>query len=117
MHGSSLGQFGNYLREKWASPRRVRFWLLVLIILYTLLGFFALPWVIQYVAVNTAKEDFGRELRIESVQTNPYTLTLRMNGVTLNDKDDRRLLGWGNLFVNLEWSSIIDQTWISTQFA
>lgn len=111
MHGSSLGQFGNYLREKWVSPRRIRFWLLVLVILYTLLGFFALPWIIQYIAVNTAKEDFGRELRIESVHINPYTLTLRMNGVTLNDKDDRQLLGWGNLLVNLEWSSIIDQTW------
>ena len=111
MYGSSFSQFGDYLREKWASPRRIRFWLLVLVILYTLVGFFALPWIIQYVAVNTAKKDFGRELRIESVQTNPYTLTLRVNGVALNDKDDRQLLGWGNLFVNLEWSSIIDQTW------
>lgn len=111
MHGSSLNQFGNYLRKKWVSPRRIRFWLLVLIILYTLLGFFALPWIIQYVAVNTAKDDFERELRIESVHTNPYTLALRINGVALNDKDGRQLLGWGNLFVNLEWSSIIDRTW------
>ncbi|RUO66343.1 protein of unknown function [Pseudidiomarina planktonica] len=112
MHSSSLNQFGSYVRTKWASPRRIRFWLLVLVIVYTLLGFFGLPWIIQSVAQSTVKEDFGRELRIESVQTNPYTLTLRINGVELDDTDNRQLLSWDQLFVDLAWSSITNQAWI-----
>lgn len=112
MHSGSLRRFGGYLRTGWTSPRRIRFWLLVLFVLYTLLGFFALPWIIQYVAVNTAKEDFGRELRIESVQTNPYTLTLRIDGLALDDIDNRQLLGWNRLFIDLAWSSTIDRAWI-----
>ncbi|MGM7319578.1 DUF748 domain-containing protein [Idiomarina sp. ST10R2A5] len=111
MHSGSLHRFGSYLKTKWVSPRRVRFWLLVLVILYTLLGFFALPWIIQYVAVNTAKEDFDRELRIESVQTNPYTLTLQINDLELDDVDERQLLGWERLFVDLTWASITNQAW------
>lgn len=111
MHGSSLSRFGDYLKEKWTSPRRIRFWLLVLIILYTLLGFFGLPWIIQYVAVNTAQEDLGRDLRIESVQTNPYTLTLEINGLELDDIDNHKLLGWERLFVDLTWTSITNKAW------
>lgn len=111
MSSSSVNRFGTYLRTKWVSPRRIRFWLLVLVIVYTLVGFFALPWVIQSVAENTAKDELGRELRIESVQTNPYTLTVRINGVELKDTDDQPLLSWGHLFVDLAWSSITNQAW------
>jgi len=111
MHRDSLHRFGSYLKTRWASPRRIRFWLIVLVTLYTLLGFFALPLVIQYVAVNTAKEDFDRELRIESVQTNPYTLTLQINGLELDDVDERQLLGWERLFIDLTWASITNQAW------
>ncbi|RUO73445.1 DUF748 domain-containing protein [Idiomarina ramblicola] len=111
MHSGTLHRFGSYLKNQWASPRRIRFWLLVLVVLYTLFGFFALPWIIQYVAVDTAKEDFDRELRIESVQTNPYTLTLQINGLELDDVDERQLLGWERLFVDLTWASITNTAW------
>ncbi|MDV6317192.1 DUF748 domain-containing protein [Idiomarina sp. HP20-50] len=112
MQSSSFSRFCNYLKEKWASPRRIRFWLLALVVLYTLLGFFAVPWAIQYVAVNTAKEDFNRELSIKSVHANPYTLTLEINGLELNDIDKRKLLGWDKLFIDLAWSSIIEGAWV-----
>ena len=111
MYSGLLRRFGGGLRTGWASPRRVRFWLLVLIILYTLLGFFALPWIIQYLAVNFAEKDFGRELRIEVVQANPFTLTLQIDGVELDDTDNRQLLGWDRLFIDLAWSSLVNRTW------
>ncbi len=111
MNSGSLRRSGGNLRTRWASPRRIRFWLLVLVILYTLLGFFGVPWVVQYVAVNTVREDFGRELRIEAVHANPYTLTLRIDGLQLDDTDDQQLLGWQRLFINLAWSGLFDRTW------
>ncbi|MGM0450963.1 MAG: DUF748 domain-containing protein [Pseudomonadota bacterium] len=108
MHSSSLRRFGGYLRTRWASPRRIRFWVLVVAVAYTLLGFLALPWLIQYMAVSTVKEDFGRELRIESVHVNPYTLTLQIDGLTLEDTDDRQMLGWQRLFIDVAWSSAVN---------
>lgn len=96
---------------KWLSPRRIRFWLLVLLALYALLGFFALPWAVKSMAVNTAQEDFDRELQIETVRTNPFTLTLRIEGLVLKDTDDQDLVTWDRLFVNFAWSSIINRAW------
>ncbi|RUO34834.1 DUF748 domain-containing protein [Aliidiomarina soli] len=100
-----------YLRTKWASPRRVRFWLLVLLILYTLLGFFAVPWAVHYFATNTAEQDFDRELQIESVRANPFTLTLRVDGLVLNDIDEQELISLERLSVNFAWASIINSAW------
>ncbi|RUO25566.1 hypothetical protein CWE09_02195 [Aliidiomarina minuta] len=111
MHSVSPGQFGAYLRTKWASPRRIRFWLLILLILYTLLGFFAVPWAVEYMAVNTVEEDFERKLQIEKVRANPYTLTLRVDGLVLKDIDDQELISWERLSVDLAWSSIINRAW------
>ncbi|MFO7786596.1 MAG: DUF748 domain-containing protein [Halospina sp.] len=108
MPSDSLRRFGGYLRTRWVSPRRIRFWLLALVIAYTLLGFLALPWIIQYLAVSTVKEDYGRELRIEAVHTNPYTLTLQIDGLALDDTDNQQLLGWQRLFIDVAWSSVTD---------
>lgn len=112
MRSGSLHRFGGYLLTRWASPRRFRFWLLMLVLLYTLLGFFGLPWMIQYFAVDIAQKDFSRELRIEAVHANPYTLTLQIDGVALDDTDNRPLLGWERLFMNLKWSSVVRQGWV-----
>ncbi|MDN7136754.1 DUF748 domain-containing protein [Pseudidiomarina sp. 1ASP75-14] len=114
MEGGSLHRLGCYLRTKWASPRRIRFWLVLLVVLYTLLGFFGAPWMIQYFAEKTVTEDYDRELSIASVQTNPYTLTVRLSGVALHDTDSEQLLGWEQLFVDMSWSSITHRAWTFT---
>ncbi|RUO61800.1 DUF748 domain-containing protein [Pseudidiomarina insulisalsae] len=114
MDRSSMQRLGCYLRMKWLSPRRVRFWLLALLVLYTLFGFFGLPWVVQSFAKSTVQEDFGRSLQIESVQTNPFTLNIQVNGLALADRDGSELLGWDELFVDFAWSSITNQAWTFT---
>ena len=111
MQSSSSGQFGGYLRNKWLSPRRVRFWLLLLLILYTLIGFFLVPRVVERIAKNTVEEDFGRELHIESVRTNPFTLTLRIDELVLHDTDDHELISFDRLSVDFAWSSIVRRAW------
>lgn len=111
MPDTSIQRFTSYLRGRWLSPRRVRFWLLAVILAYTLLGFFALPWILQYVAVDTIRDRSGHVLQIEAVRTNPYTLTLRGDGLTLSDGDDSELLRGKQLFANLSWSSVINLSW------
>src|SRR5690554_599037 len=111
MPSASPSRSGSYLRTKWASPRRIRFWLLLLVILYAVLGFFAAPWLVKSMVVNTVEEDFERNLQIESVYVNPFTLTLSAHGGALNDIDDQELLHWDRLFINLAWSSIFNEGW------
>lgn len=100
----------SWLREYWLNPRRVRFWLVVVAILYTLVGFFALPWVATGYAVDIAEEDLGRELRIEAVRTNPFTLTVEVENVVLDDFDGHELIAFERLFVDLAWSSLFRWT-------
>lgn len=111
MPDTSLRRFTGYLRSRWLSPRRVRFWLLVVAAAYTLVGFFALPWIIQYFAVDTVRDRSGHALEIEAVHTNPFTLTLQVDGLALSDTDDSELLGGKKLFADLSWSSVIDWAW------
>ncbi len=111
MPNTSLRRFASYLQTGWLSPRRVRFWLVVVGVVYTLVGFFVLPWIIQDVAVDTIRDRSGHELQIDGVHTNPFTLTLRVDGLTLSDGDDSDLLRWNQLSANLSWSSVINRAW------
>ncbi|MCC5879790.1 MAG: DUF748 domain-containing protein [Idiomarina sp.] len=111
MHSGSISQFGHYLREKWLSPRRIRFWLLIIFIINVLLGFFALPPVVEHYAKKIVREDFDRELQVETVRTNPFNLTLRMDELMLLDTDEAPLLDIGQLDVDLAWSSFFSAGW------
>ncbi|MGM0787040.1 MAG: DUF748 domain-containing protein, partial [Thermodesulfobacteriota bacterium] len=61
-------------------------------------------------AVNTVADDLGRDLRIGSVHTNPFTLTLEVKDLALDDVDGQELIGFERLFVDLAWSSLLEWT-------
>ena len=65
-----------------------------LLISYTLIGFFLIPYTIKKVALAKLPEMLNREVRIERVELNPYTLHLKINGFAISKKE-----GEGNLFV------------------
>jgi len=96
----------SWLREYWLNIRRIRFWVAVVVIMYTLVGFFVLPWIATGFAVNTVADDLGRDLRIGAVHTNPYTLTVEVKDLALEDVDGQELIGFKRLFVDLAWSSL-----------
>ncbi len=100
----------SWLREYWLNLRRIRFWLAVVAILYTLVGFLVLPWVVTGFAVNTVADDLGRDLRIGAVHTNPFTLTLEVEDLALDDVDGQELIGFERLFVDVAWSSLFEWT-------
>ncbi|MFO8064050.1 MAG: hypothetical protein R6V29_05380, partial [Spirochaetia bacterium] len=100
----------SWLREYWLNARRIRFWLAAVAILYALVGFLVLPWVATSFAVNTVADDLGRDLRIGAVHTNPFTLTLEVEDLALDDVDAGELIGFERLFVDVAWSSLFEWT-------
>jgi uncharacterized protein involved in outer membrane biogenesis len=100
----------SWLREYWLNLRRIRFWIAVVAIQYTLVGFLVLPWVATCFAVNMVSDDLGRDLRIGAVRTNPFTLTLEIKDLALNDVDGHELIGFERLFVDVSWSSLFKWT-------
>lgn len=99
------------LAGRWLSWRRKRFWLLVAIVAYTLIGFFAVPWLVERQVVNTLAET-GRSASIDKVRTNPYVLSLEIEGLRVVDADNTELLSLRRLFVNFQLSSIVH--WAAT---
>ena len=79
------------IKTHWVNPRRKRFWVMVLILLYTLLGFFAAPRLIENKVIGLFHDDLGRVARIEKVEVNPLALSLRVQGFEVFDTDDVKL--------------------------
>ena len=99
------------IRTRWLNFRRKRFWVLSAVLLYALLGFFVAPRVIQNNIVALLGEDLGRETRIENIDVNPFTLSLKIQGFELDDKDKTRLASFGEFFVNFQLSSLFNRAW------
>ena len=115
MSSPFLSRWWGYLRHHWINVRRVRFWLLVAVALYTLAGFFLVPWLAGRIAENKVREVLGRELRIGDIDFNPYTFTLEVTDFALADPDGHVLAAFDRLFVNFTLVSLIDQAWTFQQ--
>jgi hypothetical protein len=93
--------------KPWFDYRSKRCWLLIAVVTYTLLGFFAAPWAVEKV-LKGQMENVGRTASIAETRMNPYLLTLEMKGLEIRDTDDEPLLTFDRLFVDFETRSLID---------
>lgn len=80
--------------------------LAVLLLLYALLGFFAVPRILVSQAKKFVTSTYHRELALGEVSFNPFTLVLEIHDCALPDADGKPLLGFKRLLVNLNLSSI-----------
>ena len=96
---------------QWINPRNLRFWAITLILLYTLIGFFLAPYLVKKGIVDFLQGDLGRKTQIENVEFNPYALSLRINGLNVEDTDGVKLAGFSEFFVNFQLSSLFYRAW------
>ena len=91
--------------------RKIALWVLGILLLYTIIGFFILPPIIRAVAVKDLSENLDRKVSIQKVAVNPFVPTLTIRGLLVLDKDGKPLLSWDKAYVNLEISSIFRKAW------
>ena len=74
------------------------------------LGFLVVPPVLKSVLLSKLGEALHRDVAIESVSLNPYTLTLNLSGVSVRDRVDGKpgeeVFGFDSLTVNAELASL-----------
>ena len=58
-----------------------------IILLYALLGFVLAPYLLERTLQNTLRDQFGAELRAENIDINPFALSLRVNGLELDNPE------------------------------
>ena len=97
-----------------ASIRRHRKLALVfagLALSYVLCGVFLVPWVAKRQIVRYFDETLGLEADIDAVHVNPLALSVRATGLTVRDRDGGKLLGFDELYANLQASSLFRWAW------
>ena len=97
--------------KKWFKPRSPRFWILLTGLLYTLCGFFLVPHLLQSAIIGLVQDDLGRSARIERIQFNPFLLSLRVLGLTIEDTDGAKLIAFDALYVDFQLSSLLRRAW------
>lgn len=106
-----VSNFMKFNRAQWLNPRRKRFWAVVAVLLYTLLGFFVVPLVVKNSIINLIQDDFARSAKIRKVEFNPYILSLRVQGFELDDSDGVSLAAFDEFYVNFQLSSLFRWAW------
>ena len=80
--------------------------LLVLVGVYALAGFWAVPHFGRSAAQNFVKTHYGRTLSLGEIRFNPFTLELDISDLSLPDADGKVLLSFGHLHVDLQIASL-----------
>ena len=102
---------GKVIRTRWLSPRRKRFWAIILLLAYTLFGFFAMPPLLHKTALSFLQDDLGRATSIANIRFNPIALSLRIQGFEMHDTDGARLAAFDEFYANFQWTSLLKWAW------
>jgi len=90
--------------------RRLLLWValpaLVLVLLYTVLGFYVVPRLLRSGVHDFVAKNYHREITLGEVRFNPYTLRLDVRDFSLPDADGRPMLAFQHLLVDLTVASI-----------
>lgn len=71
-------------------------------VLYTVGGFWGIPWAITTQLPHKLSEQLGRPVAIQEARFNPFVFTLQIKGFSLQEKDDSPLVGFDELFIDFE---------------
>ena len=80
--------------------------LVALLAAYTLFGFLGVPRLLRSQATDFVAEKYHRKIEIGEIRFNPFTLVLRVHGVAFPDSEGQPLLGFRDLLLNFNLSSL-----------
>ena len=86
-----------------------------LVVLYTLAGFFLVPFLVRHYVPRIAQEHIQKQAAIGDVRFNPYVFTFEANDFSLQEPDGQPILGFRRLFVDFELKSIVERAWTFRQ--
>jgi uncharacterized protein involved in outer membrane biogenesis len=78
---------------------------------YAVLGFLVVPWVMITWLVPDLSERLGRPVKVANVNFNPFALTLEVQGFEVQEIDQTPLVGFEELFVNFQLSSLFQRVY------
>ncbi|WP_261525802.1 DUF748 domain-containing protein [Burkholderia multivorans] len=102
---TTLHALGGVARSR--RTRRIGLGILIFLVLFGLLGFFAAPPLIRHVAEQQLSEQLGRPATIRRIALNPYTLNLEADDIHVCERGGQGdFVDIGKLVVRPSWSSL-----------
>ncbi|AWV02634.1 AsmA family protein [Burkholderia sp. JP2-270] len=102
---STLHALGGVARSR--RTRRIGIGVLIFLVLFGLLGFFAAPPLIRHVAEQQLSKQLDRPATIQRIALNPYTLNLEADGIHLGERGGQGdFIDISKLVVRPSWSSL-----------
>jgi hypothetical protein len=81
---------------------------LALLVVYSITGFFVLPYYIKKIGMEKLSEQSGRRVIIDSVSVNPYTFSVAINGFDIKENDGQTpFISFNKLYANMEVISVL----------
>ena len=101
------------MRMSKPALRRILKWAVVVLALYTIVGFFVLPPIARSQIQKRASAALGRKVTVEKVRLNPYALSLTLVKFDVREVDGATsFLGWDRLYVRVGLlSSLFGGNW------
>jgi len=82
-----------------------------LLLLYTLLGFFAAPWLVRQQLPQLVEQQLGARGSVGTVRINPFLLTVEANDLAIAEKTGDPVFSVGRLFIDFETISLLRWAW------
>jgi len=88
--------------------RKLAFVSVVLLLIYTVAGFFILPACLRPTLEKKLAAALGRGVAIDDIDVNPFVMSVRIKGFTVRDRQEKiPFVSFGELYVNVQARSVI----------
>jgi uncharacterized protein involved in outer membrane biogenesis len=95
--------YQNKLRPRW---KKIVIGVVIFFAVFTLVGFFVLPPIAKSILTKQLSENLHREVTIDQIKFNPYTLSISVRGLTIKDKgSSEAFVSFGEIFLNFQSTS------------
>lgn len=84
----------------------------VCLVVYTLVGFFLLPYIIKSQVIPSVAEQLQRPVSVADVEVNPFALSLRLIGFEIRELDQSPVIGFEELFINFQAISLLRRAYV-----
>ena len=84
---------------------------MVVLLIYSLAGFFAAPWLVRQQLPKLVEQHLGAKGSVETVRINPLLFSVELDGITIAEQSGLPAFQVGKLLVDFETSSLLRWAW------
>ena len=85
---------------------------IVLLLIYTLAGFFLVPHIIKAHVLPAVSDQLHRPVTAKEVEFNPFVLSLKMTEFEIQEQDATPIIGFQEFFINFQTSSLFRRAYV-----